>query len=160
MAALTTLAGSLAGGLAGGNAASALAGGLGAKNEVENNYLAAWQKDQYRRELDACNSSLTCQARVHSKYLSINVSQDARLVSGMALGAMLELNDLVKALPEIPSVVNAILDNPAILKNLPAGYAAQLESTYSAYLQALEHAGPDGATAAGVEQCWWGAEGR
>ena len=39
VAALTTLAGSLAGGLAGGNAASALAGGQGAKNEVENNWL-------------------------------------------------------------------------------------------------------------------------
>ncbi len=54
VAALTTLAGSLAGGLAGGNAASALAGGQGAKNEVENNSLSKEQAanwvEQFRRQ--------------------------------------------------------------------------------------------------------------
>ncbi|UDM18747.1 hemagglutinin repeat-containing protein [Vogesella sp. XCS3] len=54
VAALTTLAGSLAGGLAGGNAASALAGGQGAKNEVENNSLNTRAAATLMQKLRAC----------------------------------------------------------------------------------------------------------
>ncbi|WP_438699073.1 VENN motif pre-toxin domain-containing protein [Vogesella sp.] len=54
VAALTTLAGSLAGGLAGGNAASALAGGQGAKNEVENNSLNTRAAATLMQTLRAC----------------------------------------------------------------------------------------------------------
>ncbi len=54
VAALTTLAGSLAGGLAGGNAASALAGGQGAKNEVENNSLNTRAATTLMQTLRAC----------------------------------------------------------------------------------------------------------
>ncbi len=54
VSALTTLAGSLAGGLAGGNAASALAGGQGAKNEVENNSLNTRAAATLMQTLRAC----------------------------------------------------------------------------------------------------------
>lgn len=54
ISALTTMAGSLAGSLAGGNSAGALTGAQAAKNEVENNYLAADQITRLASKVKDC----------------------------------------------------------------------------------------------------------
>ncbi|MFC3246942.1 hemagglutinin repeat-containing protein [Chromobacterium piscinae] len=56
ISALTTMAGSLAGSLAGGDSAGALAGAQAAKNEVENNYLAADQITRLASQVKDCRS--------------------------------------------------------------------------------------------------------
>ncbi|MBX9347519.1 VENN motif pre-toxin domain-containing protein, partial [Chromobacterium vaccinii] len=54
ISALTTMAGSLAGSLAGGDSAGALTGAQAAKNEVENNYLAADQITRLASKVKDC----------------------------------------------------------------------------------------------------------
>ena len=69
----------------------------------------------------------------------------------MALGAGFEIKDAVVALAELPQTIVMLANNPELLKTLPDGYLQGLQTTYNNYQTALESAGAEGATAAGVE---------
>ncbi len=122
-----------------------------AQNETLNNYLSNWQKRARDTEVANCKGGVVCQAVVRTKWAATSIGQDGRLVSGLALGSVLTAKDLIAAIPEIPGIVSTILESPEVLQKLPAEYSQQLQNTYQSYLTALETAGPDGATAAGVE---------
>lgn len=142
IASASTVVGAAVGGASGATAAS---------NEAINNYLANWQKDLYEKELKACSGNLACRGSVHGKWFATSLSQDLHYISGMGLGAAIEAKDIVVALKELPQIVQQIAENPDMLGEVPAGYMQQIQETYNRYLTALETAGPDGATAAGVE---------
>ena len=122
-----------------------------AQNETVNNYLSNWQERARDKELKSCETGNVCKAIVQAKWAATSIGQDGRLVSGMALGSVLTAKDLAAAIPEIPGVVIAILQSPEVLQGLGGAYSQELQDTYQRYTTALEAAGPDGATAAGVE---------
>jgi hypothetical protein len=119
-------------------------------NAAQNNYLSHWQQAAYNKEMKACDG-LACKIGTALRWTGTSVKQDAALVSGMALGASFEVKDAVAALAELPQTLAMLAANPELLKPLPDGYLQGLQTTYNNYQTALESAGVDGATAAGVE---------
>ncbi|MDW5415700.1 restriction endonuclease [Iodobacter sp. CM08] len=144
------LVGSLIAGIAEATGGNAAAANNAAQIEMENNYLSTWQKEAGVKETAECKGGSFCEAVVAAKHFGISMTQDLRLVSGMGLGVVLEANALGNAIVELPKVVSAVMADPSLLKQLPAGYAAQIQEKYDAFLTARETAGPDGATTAGV----------
>ena len=126
-----------------------LAAGAGA-NAAENNYLSHWQQAAYGKELDSCKGEM-CRVGTHLRWMGTSVNQDAALVTGMALGATIEVKDAVAGLADLPQTIAMLGQHPELLKGLGDNYLQGLQSSYDKYQKALESAGVDGATAAGVE---------
>ena len=126
-----------------------LAAGAGA-NAAENNYLSHWQKEAYGKELTNCKDEF-CRWGTHLRWMGTSVNQDAALVTGMALGAGIEVKDAAAALTELPQTIAMLAQQPDLLKTLGDGYLNDLKTTYNDYQVALEAAGVDGATAAGAK---------
>jgi filamentous hemagglutinin len=80
-----------------------------------------------------------------------SVNQNAALVTGMALGAGLETVNMVSAIGNLGSTIQALSNNPNVVSTLGTAYVQNLSTTYAEYQTALETAGIDGATMAGVK---------
>jgi hypothetical protein len=119
-------------------------------NAAENNYLSHWQQAAYNKEMLACTSA-ACKIGTSLRWGVTSVKQDAALITGMALGAGIEVKDAAAALADLPQTIAMLANNPELLKGLPDGYVQGLQTTYNNYQTALESAGVDGATAAGVD---------
>lgn len=94
---------------------------------------------------------MACKIGTSLRWGATSINQDAALVTGMALGAGIEVKDAAAALAELPQTIAMLANNPELLKGLPDGYVQGLQTTYTSYQTALESAGVDGATAAGVD---------
>jgi filamentous hemagglutinin len=136
--------------ITGGDATAINLGASAGGNAAENNYLSHWQQAAYNKEMQACTSA-ACKIGTSLRWGLTSVNQDAAMVTGMALGAGIEVKDAVAALAELPQTIAMLSTNPELLKGLPDGYLQGLQTTYNNYQTALESAGVDGATAAGVD---------
>lgn len=77
--------------------------------------------------------------------------QELALFSGMGLGVVINVKEVIEALPELPDAINAILNNPTILKELPESYVQNLKLRLDKFEKAYETAEISGVTAAGAE---------
>jgi filamentous hemagglutinin len=145
-----TLIGGIAGGSTGNGEDGVISGAQTALNAATNNYLSPGQKQQRARELRNC-SDLACRIATTLAWEGTDLLQDAAFTSGLALGVVFEGSDLIRALPDLPEAVAAVLENPALLAQMPASYARELKDAYASFNTAFESAGVDGATAVGVE---------
>jgi filamentous hemagglutinin len=136
--------------ITGGDAASINLAADAGGNAAQNNYLSHWQQAAYEKEMKVC-SSAACKIGTSLRWGGTSVKQDAARVTGMALGAGIEVKDAAAALAELPQTITMLANNPELLKGLPDGYVQGLQTTYTDYQTALESAGVDGATAAGVD---------
>jgi hypothetical protein len=158
VSALTTLAGSLAGGLAGGNAASALTGGQGAKNEVENNYLTFAQTMQRDRELAACRGAFACESKIKLKYALLDKQQDLGVLVGVGGGIGLQsykqaeaVVDMVANLPDTLKALKAIVSDPDFRSKVGDSIAQEYRQRIDTLTNAYNDGGWDGSVTAGVE---------
>ena len=141
----------IAAAITGGDAAAINLAASAGGNAAENNYLSHWQQAAYDKEMQACSNSAACKMGASLRWGVTSVKQDAALVTGMALGAGIEVKDAAAALADLPQTIAMLANNPELLKGLPDGYVQGLQTTYNNYQTALESAGVDGATAAGVD---------
>jgi hypothetical protein len=125
-------------------------GSAAGNNAALNNYLAGWQKADMDKALAECTST-TCKLGVNLRYLAISAKQDFELISGMGLGVVLTASEIANGITQLPAAMAAVLNNPAVLSQIPESYANEIRTHYEEYLKALEQASDGGATAAGVE---------
>ena len=71
-----------------------MTGAQAGSNAVQNNYLSKAQKAQRDAEMANCEGT-GCRTGTATKWMAIDIAQDASFTAGTAAGAVLGLNDAV-----------------------------------------------------------------
>ncbi|SDS13035.1 hemagglutinin repeat-containing protein [Pseudomonas trivialis] len=153
VSALSGLAAGLAGGIAGGDLGGAVTGAQAGTNAVQNNYLSEEQKAQRDAEMAAC-PGVGCRTGTATKWLAIDISQDAVFTAGALSGAAIGLNESIDSIvhtagnfTETISALKSVVESGGVWDSVKQSYIDRLDKLQMHY----EEAGASGSYLAGVE---------
>ena len=153
VSALSGLASGLAGGIVGGDLSGAVTGAQAGTNAVQNNYLSKEQKAQRDAEMAGCGG-VGCRTGTATKWMAIDIAQDASFTAGTAAGAVLGLNDTVDSivhtagnLKETYAALKAVVESGGVWDAVKQPYIDRIDKLQAQY----EEAGASGSFQAGVE---------
>ncbi len=153
VSALSGLAAGLAGGIAGGDLSGAVTGAQAGSNAVQNNYLSKAQKAQRDAEMASCEGT-GCRTGTATKWMAIDIAQDASFTAGTAAGAVLGLNDAVDSivhtagnLRETYAALKAVVESGGVWDSVKQTYIDRIDTLQAQF----EEAGASGSYLAGVE---------
>ncbi len=128
-----------------------------AKNEVQNNYLSSWQKNERKKELAACTTT-HCKMTAQIAWTYIDAKQDAGVIIGIGGGIGLSAYEMADALAtavlnpvDTYNGLKAVLTDPAVREQLGNDIVDSYEERLNRLSQARQDAGWDGSITNGVE---------
>ncbi|MPR05117.1 pretoxin, partial [Pseudomonas sp. MAFF 212408] len=139
--------------IAGGDLSGAVTGAQAGSNAVQNNYLSKAQKAQRDAEMAGCEGTV-CRTGTATKWMAIDIAQDASFTAGTAAGAVLGLNDAVDSivhtagnLGETYAALKVVVESGGVWDSVKQTYIDRIDTLQAQF----EEAGASGSYLAGVE---------
>ncbi|WP_422394098.1 VENN motif pre-toxin domain-containing protein [Pseudomonas poae] len=131
----------------------AVTGAQAGTNAVQNNYLSEGQKAQRDAEMAACPGA-GCRTGTATKWLAIDISQDAVFTAGALSGAAIGLNESIDSIvhtagnfTETITALKSVVESGGVWDSVKQSYIDRLDKLQMHY----EEAGASGSYLAGVE---------